>query len=1511
MESNFWNWNWSYVCPTGLTPWQAEQKFLSPCFQQICLQLPMLFIFAIISAYFFGNQTVLIRRNKTQHFFISLRVLASFLIIILHFYSMYQMIVTEVPIYPIDVLLMGFQILTWSIHIGFLLVLRNHGNLSHRGPLFILVIWIALALLSGIWLRTAIYSKNWLNAAILVALHFVYLLSLMLKGNSTYIQRRTLQVDERQSLLGTHYVRFHDDMQIEALGQAQDEALCLSRLLFYWVNPLIEKGISGNLKTIDDLFDLPESMSINNTAECLQNALASTVSLFRALHRVFGFEFYAIGVLRFLADMLSFTGPLLMNSLLSQNSNDQTETNLLSYAYAFGLFSTTLIGAFLGTHFNWQMSIISLKMRMGLTTAIYRKALNAQFVNDNSPEVLNLMSTDTDRIVNSCISFHSFWSTPFQLFATLYLLYTQIGLAFVGGVIFAVILIPITRWLAIRISSLSQEFLNAKDARVSQTFEALSGAKQIKMLSWEDVFVERIQNMRQKELKALAKQKYLDALCVFFWAITPTIIKLLTFATAAVLGQTMTAATAFASVALLNMLIGPLNAFPWVFNGLVEAYVSLKRVQIYLDLPDIDLQKYYSPLEPQTPTEDESTKKPVIISMNNVSFCYNKPIQNGNDERRFLLNSISGDIKKGDLVCIEGPVGGGKSAFLNAINGSLSRISGYIHLQDIDEGMAYVAQQPWLQHGTMRENILFGQMFEEQRYRKVIWACALSKDIEDLGGDNIDIGENGSTLSGGQKARVALARAVYQEKQIYLIDDVLASLDAHVSKHIVKHCILGLLKDRTRIVVTENRSLFYYSNQILHVEEGVVTTSDFALGSFESDHLESESSSSSEFEINSSFSFELNTEDLISPEKSVFHEIKESGALSSRVLTAYGKAWGPTLGFFVLLSLFLMQASRNISDAWLAHWIKSINDSNSTVTQQNMLTESKSYTDTITSYLTCTFQQLLTLGDIDECTKENRENSTEEHIWAAQNSYYLAIYIGIAVFNSIIALIRAFTFAYAGIKAAKFIHNRLLNSVIFTEFSFFDITPVGRILNRFSSDINTIDDSLPFILNIFLAQIAGLIGALIVSLYGMPWLILVIVPMTPIYFDIQSRYRKSSRDIKRLSSNALSPIYTHFTETVQGLTTIRSMRAGNRFQRDFLVKLEDSTRSQLTASAAQQWLGLRLQMLGAFLIGGSGFIAVITSADSTTPELTGLVISYTLSFVTLLSGVLNALTETEQELIAVERVNNYSKLRPEMNAEGSRDAPFGWPCQGVVKFENVSFKYRPYLQPSLRNINFQTSSCERIGVVGRTGAGKSSLMAALLRVAPLHNGHITVDTVDIATLKLSVLRSRISLVPQNSFLFSGTIRDNLDPRGLHLDSDIWNSIQRCLATPLVQSLGGLNANLDVNGSNISAGQKQLLCLARALLRKSKVVIIDEGTSSLDSDSETAIQLILRNAFESSTVLLIAHRLNGLQQTDRLFVVENGQIIEEGNPQQLASDIDSRFHALLDEQQTTQMKPKII
>lgn len=946
---------------------------------------------------------------------------------------------------------------------------------------------------------------------------------------------------------------------------------------------------------------------------------------------------------------------------------------------------------------------------------------------------------------------------------------------------------------------------------------------------------------------------------------------LLTFGGLVLMGMKLTAATTYTSVALLNLLIGPLNSFPWILNGLMEAFVSLRRVQELVDLDNIDLSSYYSPVLANF--SSKSNENPVVLSVKNASFRFDQDRDRTTENllvEDFRLENVNLEIHRGELICIEGSVGSGKTALLNALLGNLRRTSGTVSVNDKNTGFGYVSQVPWLQRGTIRENICWGAVFDESRYHAVINACALREDIDKLGGDNVGVGEGGRTLSGGQKARVTLARALYQDKPIYILDDVLSALDAHVAAYVVKYCIFGFLLKKTRIIVTQNKSLLEHANQIIHIENGNVSCIDL-MNDYDEDYTDDELDFVPPVRRMPS---QLEP-DRKSLDSCLMEETKEQVHLSSSVLGCYWRSTGRTLGFFVLLSVLMMQLTRNLTDGWLAHWVT--------------------------------------------MTDKNQTNITSSEFGS---NFYLETYTILALGNSVFTLIRSFLFAYAGIKAAKAIHEKLLKRVFGTKLQFFDVTPLGRILNRFSSDTYTIDSSLPFILNIFLAQLFGLLGSICISLYALPWLALIIAPLCPIYLDIQGKYRNASRDIKRLSSNALSPLYAHFTETLQGLTTIRAMRASSRFQQDFAVKLEESIRAQITASAASCWLAVRLQLVGAVIVGGAGVLTAMTSAHTSAPGMVGLAISYALSISGLLSGVLNAFSETEQEMIAVERVGQYLKLPEEPNADGIADAPFSWPHQGVIKFQNVFMSYRQNLIPALNGISFETASYERVGIVGRTGAGKSSIINALLRTSDSMRGDIIIDNVDIATLPLSVLRSRVAIVPQEPFLFSGTVRDNLDPRSLHLDSEIWNAITHCLTSPLVQSLGGLSGRIETGGSNLSAGQKQLLCLTRALLKSAKVnlyyffvvqfsiiqihpqiVLIDEGTSNLDNESELAIQIALRNSFKTSTVLVIAHRLNGLQNTDRIFVISNGELVETGEFWTLARDDSTYLYRMLEEQKS--------
>lgn len=445
------------------------------------------------------------------------------------------------------------------------------------------VLWLLAFVLSVAWLDTGLHHRHWQLRIGAVILHCCYGLTLIPAGKSVLINRRHTQEEERQALLGNGYVRFLDQPEDNVLGIAQNASF-LSRMFFCWVNPLIRHAIENRLHTINDLFSLPETMSIQKITENFQRSIHRTSSLFFALHRSFGKEFYLIGFLRLTSDLSGFAGPLLLGVLLKYEQSNGSGPESTALLTALGLFLSSLIAAYSSVHFNWRISMVTIKMKIALVTAIYRKSLEARGLKSAKPEVLNLMSTDSDRVVNSCSSFHAFWSIPFQLFTTLALLYTQIGTAFVSGLIFAIILIPINRWIAKAIGRLSSKLMTAKDGRVMITSEALAGAKQIKLNAWEDIFLNKIERLRDEEVKYLAKRKYLDAMCVYFWATTPVLMSLLTFGFASLTNHPLSPATTYTSVALLNMLIGPLNAFPWVLNGLTEAWVSLKRIQELIDV---------------------------------------------------------------------------------------------------------------------------------------------------------------------------------------------------------------------------------------------------------------------------------------------------------------------------------------------------------------------------------------------------------------------------------------------------------------------------------------------------------------------------------------------------------------------------------------------------------------------------------------------------------------------------------------------------------------------------------------------------------------------------------------------------------------------------------------------------------------------------------------------------------------------------------------------------------------
>lgn len=516
--------------------------------------------------------------------------------------------------------------------------------------------------------------------------------------------------------------------------------------------------------------------------------------------------------------------------------------------------------------------------------------------------------------------------------------------------------------------------------------------------------------------------------------------------------------------------------------------------------------------------------------------------------------------------------------------------------------------------------------------------------------------------------------------------------------------------------------------------------------------------------------------------------------------------------------------------------------------------------------------------------------------------FYLIVYATIAGLNSFCTLLRAVLFAAGTLQAAAALHHRLLHRVLMAPVTFFDCTPTGRVLNRFSSDVACVDDSLPFILNILLANAAGLLGLLAVLGSGLPWLLLLLPPLSVVYYRVQRHYRASSRELRRLGSLTLSPLYTHLADTLAGLPVLRAAGATDRFEEENQRLLELNQRCQFAASATMQWLDIRLQLMGAAVVSAIAGIALVQHQQGlANPGLVGLSLSYALSLTGLLSGLVSSFTQTEAMLVSVERLEEYCCDLPQ-EPQGQPLQGFSWLAQGSVEFQDVVLVYRPGLPHALDGVTFCVQPGEKLGIVGRTGSGKSSLLLVLFRLLEPSSGRVLLDGVDTRQLQLAELRSQLAIIPQEPFLFSGTVRENLDPRGLHEDEALWQALEQCHLREVIGSMGGLDGELGEGGRSLSLGQRQLLCLARALLTEAKILCIDEATASVDQKTEQLLQQTIRKRFANKTVLTIAHRLSTILNSDRVLVLQAGRVVELDSPSALRSQPHSLFQQLLQSSQ---------
>ncbi|XP_043656868.1 ATP-binding cassette sub-family C member 4 [Drosophila teissieri] len=1145
---------------------------------------------------------------------------------------------------------------------------------------------------------------------------------------------------------------------------------------------------------------------------------------------------------------------------------DQTVDNMWNDMYSLGalLVLSTLFCCFLLHHVDLRQRLMGARMRIACCSLIYRKTLRLSMKTAGQTPagyLINLLSNDVNRLDYGFIFVHWIWIMPLQAVLTCYLIWLNIGIPAIVGVVGLLLkTVPVQTALSKVTSVLRMRIAERTDARVGIMNELVQGIQVIKMYAWEKPFQAVVAEARRSEIKQIRYASYLRGFYLSTMVFTERSTLYITLAAAALMGQNITADFVFSAASYYNILqLVAAIWYPLAVSFGAEALVSLRRIQDFLLLEGREERT-----QGLTHKRDQEGGDSRAVTIKDINASWD------NEKPQRTLQGINLQIEKGQLCAVIGPVGAGKSSILQLLLGELPVIDGGVYIQG---DLSYAAQEPWLFTGSVRNNILFGEEFDRKRYQEVTRCCALSTDFQQLpNGDKTLVGERGASLSGGQRARISLARAVYKPAQIYLMDDPLSAVDAHVGRHLFDEVIgprgrLAQLK-ATRILVTHQVHFLSEADVIVIVDQGrilrqgtyqelVNSDLDFAK-LLERPKEEEAENSRNQSSLLSSNSLDSDDEDIpfidgvkdgyqqLRKQSSSVHgsksldstqfednvdedalaEAQASGGISPRVWYEYFHAGSTLLSFsFMVFVMVMSQVVCSSSDFFANIW-----------TQQ----EHQRSQGEVTSFTTF------------EC---------------------MYIYGALIIAVVIMTTFRGFLFFKICMHASKVLHDRMFACILHATMRFFDTTPSGRILNRFSKDMGAIDELLPRAMMDFIQIALVMFGILIVIGILNPVLVAAMLVVAVVDVLILKLYLRPSQDLKRLEGICRSPVFSHLSASLTGLAIIRSRQLQDVVAKEFdLLQDVHSSVWQLTM-AANTALGLWLDCVSCVFLTTVTFSFIISS-ETTYSGNVGLAIAQAMILTGMVQYGVRQVAESLQQMTSVERVLQYTELEQEP-ALSEKSPPKQWPTRGQVEFRNMNCRYDPNGSPVLKNLNLTIEAGWKVGIVGRTGAGKSSLIGALFRLAHIE-GEILIDGIETGTISLEILRTRISIIPQDPVLFSATIRYNLDPFERYTDAELWSALED---VELRGAIPGLDYLVTERGGNFSVGQRQLLCLARAILRNNKVLVLDEATANVDPQTDALIQRTIRNKFKQCTVLTVAHRLHTVMDSDRIIVMDAGVAVE--------------------------------
>lgn len=1219
-------------------------------------------------------------------------------------------------------------------------------------------------------------------------------------------------------------------------------------------------------------------------------------SLLLTLLNMFGWEFLLLHLLTIFNSVCKMASPQLLSLLLGLLSEPTKEKDVScrGYLLAISLFVVSVFEVLTYIHSLTTALKLGVRVRATLMSALYRKVLtvgNISRQKSSVGEILNLMSVDTSTISDSMWSIGMWFESLLEILFSLYFLYDILGYAVFAGCGLMVLLVPVNAYLASRSFNVIEDHMKLKDDRIKLLSEVINGIKILKLYAWEMIFKDKIIAKRKTELRKLLNLKILERILETTFHIAPFIVIFATFLTYILINdKPLDAKIVFVSLSFFNILKFSIDILSRSVQENMKFYVAIYRIQKFLNSDD--LLEY---------NMKRMNQRELAVTISNGKFAWNR--------NSSVLERINMEVHEGKLVAVVGNVGQGKSSLLSAILGELIKLKGTVNIKGT---VAYVPQQAWILNATVEDNILFGMKMDRTRYHTVLETCALLPDLTILpAGDQTEIGEKGVNLSGGQKHRISLARAVYSDADIYLLDDPLSAVDSQVGSHLFNKVIgpTGMLKDKTRVLVTHGIHWLPSMDQIFVLSNGKISengtydelldhagpfaeflenvknqTDDFQnenphdlrkpLSSQKShsesirdlnprtrsDQFENRTSLILDNQFNSTkqssdfpnIDFEKDlTKDILIEEETI-----EEGKVKWKRVVTYFKAVGLK---YCLLMMLLYEASEGLSlmgNIWLSRWTE----------------------DPILNSVV---------------------NGTQNHKELQQrNVYYLGCYVSFGIGQAFCMVLFGIFCVIRTISASHIIHSSLLHSILRCPISFFDTTPSGRIMNRFSQDLSAVDTTIPFYIEMSLFSVTALLGTLAAITYSAHWFLLVAIPLGLVYYLIMTAYIPTLRQVKRIEAVSRSPIYSYFSETLAGASVIRAFGKENHFMLEIQKRINDFHQVNSTDIAITGWRSVLIELLGCIVILSTSLMAV-ASRDSISAGMAGLSISYSLHVTKVMNWLVFTLTCVETNVVSIERIAEYIDTESEAALiNDSHRPPENWPDEGQIIFSSYSTKHRPYLDTVLKNINVLIEPRSKVGIVGRTGAGKSSLAMALFRLIEPVLGNIEVDGEKLTDLGLHDCRSKLTILPQDPVLFSGSLRMNIDPLNQFKDEQIWSAIKHAHLKSFVQSLpSGLEFECGEGGGNISAGQKQLVCLARSLLQKTKILILDEATAAVDLETDDLIQRTIREEFRDCTVLTIAHRINTVLDYDRIIVLDKGCVMEYDTPDRLLKDSNSLFYEL--------------